>query len=167
MPGFFLFMLSFNCVRVSLTLLEFFNRSIFPSLCFTLFLLNHWTVFLLYSTLLVTRIAAVYTFLYTFFPSLCITPIIIVTCISCAITLNTALWWNVYLLHCNAFWQPANIWEMLDSSFLEREHSISSSNPQRARFCGDAKVLYVAPRQNKTKQEFYFRRLCQVISLSI
>ena len=45
----------------------------------------------------------------------------IMTCISCAITLNTVLWWNVYLPLCNAFWQP-NIWAML-AFFFCREHT--------------------------------------------
>ena len=91
----------------------------------------------------------------------------IMTCISCAITLITALWRNLYLPLCNAFWQPANIWATLASSFLQRAHSMSSSNPQQAYFCGDANALYVAPRQNKTNGGVDFRRLCQLISLNI
>ena len=86
----------------------------------------------------------------------------IMTYVSCAITLNTALWRNVYLPLSNTFWQPVNIWTMLASS---RAHSISSSNPQRARFCGDTNVLYVAPRENETNQGVDFRRSWQLISL--
>ena len=76
----------------------------------------------------------------------------IMTCISCAITLNTALWQNVYLPLCNTFWQHANIWAALASSFLQWAHSISS-NPHWAGFCGDTNVLYVAQGKTKLTEE--------------
>ena len=89
---------------------------------------------------------------------------LIMTCISCAITLNTASWWNVYFPLCNASWQPGNIWAMLPSSFLARAYSIPSSNPQQAQFCGEAKVLHVAPWQSKTN---WGLDLCQVMPAHI
>ena len=158
MLGLILFMLNFDNVWVSPTLMDFSTKLFFlvsVLLCFfwiskLLFWLSLCTLICWLDGLLLfipfTRLS---------FFSLCITPITIMTCISCAITLNTAFWRNIYLPNCNVFWQRVNIWATLDSSFPQRAHSISSSNLQRAWFCGDSEVLYVPPRQNKTNQGVY------------
>ena len=48
-----------------------------------------------------------------------------------------------------SFRQPANILAVPVSSFLQRAQPISSSNSQQARFCIDANLLHVAPRQKE------------------
>ena len=66
-----------------------------------------------------------------------------------------------------SFRQPANILAVPVSSFLQIAQPISSSNSQQARFCIDANLLHVAPRQKENNWGVHFRRLCQIISLKI